>query len=44
MYEAVTAGFERQQLALSAAMSVVFFVCVLAVTVGGTAAMRRERV
>lgn len=42
MYEAVTAGFERQQIALSAAMSVVFFVAVLAVTAVGHAAGRRQ--
>lgn len=38
MYEAVTAAFERQQIALSAAMSVVFFLLVLAVTAVGRAA------
>ena len=43
MYEAVTAGFERQQIALSAAMSVVFFLMVLAATAaGGRAAPRRR--
>ena len=40
MYEAVTAGFERQQIALSAAMSVVFFAVVLAITATGRAATR----
>jgi multiple sugar transport system permease protein len=35
MYEAVTAGFDRQQIALSAAMSVVFFVVVLTITLVG---------
>jgi multiple sugar transport system permease protein len=40
MYEAVTAGFERQQIALSAAMSAVFFVVVLAITATGRAATR----
>lgn len=39
MYEAVTAGFERQQIALSAAMSVVFFAMVLAVTAAGRRAL-----
>ncbi|HSM59449.1 MAG TPA: sugar ABC transporter permease [Longimicrobiales bacterium] len=38
MYEAVTAAFERQQIALSAAMSVVFFLVVVAITVVGRAA------
>ena len=40
MYEAVTAGFDRQQMALSAAMSVIFFLFVLAVTALGRAGVR----
>jgi ABC-type sugar transport system permease subunit len=43
MYEAVTAAFERQQIALSAAMSVVFFAIVLALTAGGRWAARRRQ-
>jgi multiple sugar transport system permease protein len=43
MYEAVVAGFDRQQIALSAAMSVVFFVIVLAITGLGRAATGGER-
>lgn len=43
MYEAVVAGFDRQQIALSAAMSVVFFVMVLAITGLGRAATGGER-
>jgi multiple sugar transport system permease protein len=35
MYEAVTAAFDRQQVALSAAMSVVFFLVVLSVSLAG---------
>jgi multiple sugar transport system permease protein len=42
MYEAVTAGFERQQIALSAAMSVVFFLAVLGITVAGRLAARGD--
>jgi multiple sugar transport system permease protein len=42
MYEAVTAAFERQQVALSSAMSVVFFVIVLGLSLAGLAATRRE--
>jgi len=42
MYEAVTAGFERQQIALSAAMSVVFFILVLGITATGRLATRGE--
>lgn len=44
MYEAVTAAFDRQQVALSAAMSVVFFVIVLAISVGGARARRGRRI
>ena len=43
MYEAVKAGFERQQIALSAAMSVVFFVAVLAITATGHVSVRERR-
>ena len=43
MYEAVVAGFDRQQIALSAAMSVIFFVIVLAITGLGRAATGGER-
>lgn len=43
MYEAVTSGFERQQIALSAAMSVVFFVVVLAITALGRVAEEHRR-
>ena len=43
MYEAVVAGFDRQQIALSAAMSVVFFVIVLTITGLGRAATGGER-
>ncbi len=35
MYEAVTAAFDRQQVALSAAMSVVFFLVVLFISLAG---------
>jgi multiple sugar transport system permease protein len=35
MYEAVTAAFDRQQVALSAAMSVVFFIVILAISLAG---------
>jgi len=38
MYEAVTAAFDRQQIALSAAMSVVFFLTVLAISLLGRSA------
>lgn len=38
MYETVTSGFDRQQIALSAAMSVVFFLFVLVVLGAGRAA------
>jgi multiple sugar transport system permease protein len=41
MYEAVTAAFTRQQVALASAMSVVFFVSVLAVTWLGRQAFRQ---
>lgn len=42
MYEAVTAAFDRQQVALSAAMSVIFFVAVLTISLfGGWAKGRR---
>lgn len=44
MYEAVTAAFDRQQVALSAAMSVIFFVAVLTISlVGGRARGSRAR-
>jgi multiple sugar transport system permease protein len=43
MYEAVTAAFERQQVALSAAMSVAFFIVVLMITAAGRAATRGTR-
>jgi multiple sugar transport system permease protein len=43
MYEAVVAGFDRQQIALSAAMSVVFFIIVLTITGLGRAAAGGER-
>lgn len=42
MYEAVTAAFARQQIARSAAMSVVFFVVVLAIALLGPALSRRR--
>jgi multiple sugar transport system permease protein len=42
MFEAVTAAFTRQQVALASAMSVVFFVVVLAVTALGRRAFRQE--
>ncbi len=42
MYEAVTAAFARQQIARSAAMTVVFFVLVLAVSLLGLAVARRR--
>jgi multiple sugar transport system permease protein len=42
MYEAVTAAFERRQVALSAAMTVVFFFVVLAITLAGRGAARQE--
>ena len=43
MYEAVTAVFERQQVARGAAMTVVFFLLVLAVTVIQRLLVREER-
>lgn len=42
MYEAVTAAFERRQVALSAAMTVVFFLVVLAITLAGRSATAEE--
>lgn len=42
MYEAVTAAFARQQVALASAMSVIFFCVVLAITLGGQRAFRQE--
>lgn len=42
MYEAVTAAFERGQVARSAAMTVVFFLVVLAITLAGRGAARQE--
>lgn len=42
MYEAVTAAFDRQQVALSAAMSVIFFVAVLMISLFGDWARRRR--
>lgn len=42
MYEAVTAAFDRQQVALSAAMTVVFFLVVLGITLAGRSAAREE--
>jgi len=42
MYEAVTAAFDRQQIARSAAMSVVLFLIVVGVTVAGRLATRHE--
>jgi multiple sugar transport system permease protein len=42
MYEAVTAAFTRQQVALASAMSVVFFAAVLALTWLGRRAFRQE--
>jgi multiple sugar transport system permease protein len=42
MYEAVTAAFTRQQVALASAMSVVFFVAVLGITWLGRRAFRQE--
>lgn len=41
MFEAVTAAFSRQQVALASAMSVVFFVAVLSITVLGRRAFRQ---
>ncbi|MDZ7778534.1 MAG: sugar ABC transporter permease [Gemmatimonadota bacterium] len=38
MYEAVTAAFDRQQVALSAAMSVIFFLVVLSISLVGSRA------
>lgn len=43
MYEAVTAAFDRQQVARACAMTVVFFVVVLAITLGARLLMRQER-
>ncbi|MEX2467034.1 MAG: sugar ABC transporter permease [Gemmatimonadota bacterium] len=43
MYEAVTAAFDRQQVALSAAMSVVFFLVVLTISLFGGWARGRRR-
>jgi multiple sugar transport system permease protein len=42
MYEAVTAAFARQQVALASAMSVGFFAVVLAITLLGRRAFRQE--
>lgn len=42
MYEAVTAAFARQQVALASAMSVVFFGIVVLITVVGRGAFRQE--
>jgi multiple sugar transport system permease protein len=42
MYEAVTAAFTRQQVALASAMSVVFFLTVLAITWLGRRAFRQQ--
>ncbi|MGD2045821.1 MAG: sugar ABC transporter permease [Gemmatimonadota bacterium] len=42
MYEAVTAAFTRQQVALASAMSVVFFCVVLLITALGRGAFRQE--
>lgn len=42
MYEAVTAAFSRQQVALASAMSVVFFLIVLLITAMGRRAFRQE--
>jgi len=41
MYEAVSAAFDRQQVALGSAMTVVFFVIVLALTAAGSRWARR---
>jgi len=43
MYQAVTAAFTRQQVALASAMSVVFFVVVVAITALGRRAFRQEQ-
>lgn len=43
MYEAVTAAFDRRQVALSAAMSVIFFVVVLSISVIGSRSGTSER-
>lgn len=42
MYEAVTAAFTRQQVALASAMSVVFFCVVVVITALGRSAFRQE--
>ena len=43
MYEAVTAAFSRQQVARASAMTVVFFLIVLAITLGQRMLVREER-
>jgi multiple sugar transport system permease protein len=43
MFEMVRVGFERQQIARSSAIAVIFFLVVLAVTVVQRAFLREER-